>query len=193
MTTIAFSGSIGPVPIDVVIREKHEATLTITQVPVEVGADMTDHAYVEPCKLSLEIADGAAAETWAALERFQGRREPFTIVTGLKVYTNMLMSLVAAERDETHSGIFNGNIDLQEVLIAETAVVADTGGTTRTSATAGTVADNPNAARTPSPTTTTGTQTQARAASTTSRGDAVTVPVEPASPARQSVLSRLLN
>ncbi len=192
MSTIAFSGSIGPVPIDVIVREKHEASVAITKVPVEVGADMADHAYVEPSKLALEIGTDNPAVTWAALERFAAKREPFTVVTGFKIYTNMLISHIEASRDETYSRILFGKVELEEVLIAQTAVVADTGGSARTSASIN-QADNPNGTRAPTPATVTGTETQARAASTVSRGDAVTAPVAADSPQRQSVLSRLLN
>lgn len=199
MSIIAFSRLIGPVPIEVVMREKHQSSLTITKVPVEVGADMTDHAYVNPATLSLEVADAGAAATWAALERFQSSRVPFTIVTGLKVYRNMLISNIEADRDATHSRILNGKVDLDEVLIANTAVEADPSGGTRSSSTAGGATSgqqggaNSTRAATPTPSTTTGAATQARASGTVNRGPVVTQPVAAATPKRHSILSKLVN
>lgn len=127
MTVIAFSGTIGPVPLDIFIREKHSSDLTITKVPIERGADVTDHAFRQPDKLSIEIAASAAAETFAALKRFQRSRLPFTIVSGLDVYSSMLIEHLEADRDSEHGNILFGKVDLSEIIIADSA--GEEGGT----------------------------------------------------------------
>ena len=50
---VAISRSLGPVPIDVMLQERHLSRLSITRNPIEFGADVTDHAYVEPKELRL--------------------------------------------------------------------------------------------------------------------------------------------
>jgi hypothetical protein len=124
MSVIAFSRAIGPVPLNVVLAEKHFSDITITRNPVEFGADVTDHAYVEPKEVTLEIADGNAAATYAALVAFQESRQPFTLVTGLSVYQNMLIASLEVERDATHAYILKGRADLQEIIIVDTAYAA---------------------------------------------------------------------
>jgi hypothetical protein len=134
---IAFSSIIGPVPIDCIISEKPESTLEITEIAVESGSKITDHAVVMPKKLSLEIASGNAAATYAALERLQESRVPFTMVTGLKIFTNMLVKGIYPERDATYSKVLKARVDLQEIIIVGTSYVADPGGDTSTRGNAG--------------------------------------------------------
>ena len=50
---VAISRSLGPVPIDVMLQERHLSRLSITRNPIEFGADVTDHAYVQPKDLWL--------------------------------------------------------------------------------------------------------------------------------------------
>lgn len=121
MNAIMFSGLIGPIPISVIMRERHESALGITEEPIETGAKVTDHSYVEPKRLTLEFADAGAAATYNALVRFQESRTPFTVVSGLFVYPNMLIKNLSATRDATTSRILDGKADLQEIIIVSTA------------------------------------------------------------------------
>lgn len=125
---IAFSSAIGPVPIDCVISEKLESTLEITEIAVETGSKITDHAVVMPKKITLELANANAAASYNAIERFQESRIPFTFVSGLKVFSNMLVKRLSAERDATFSKILKATVDLQEVILVGTSYVADPAG-----------------------------------------------------------------
>ncbi len=40
---------------DVIISEKHQDTLEITEHPVEIGAEIADHAYKRPAELTMEV------------------------------------------------------------------------------------------------------------------------------------------
>lgn len=127
MVAIAFSRAIGPVPIQCVIREKPISELEITEIPVEFGAAITDHAYPLPKKVTLEIADNGGAATFNALVRFQESRVPFTLVTGLSVFQNMLIKRIEPDRDKDFSTTFRATVDLQEVIIVSTARAAGDG------------------------------------------------------------------
>lgn len=129
MVAIAFSRAIGPVPIDCVITERHSSELSITEIPIEDGARITDHAFILPKKVTLDIANANAAAAYNALVRFQESRVPFTVVTGLFVYTNMLIKALHADRDRQFSSILRCTCDLQEILIVSTAYAADPTGT----------------------------------------------------------------
>lgn len=131
MSAIAFSPTIGPVFIDCVISERPESTLEITEIPVESGVRITDHAVVAPKRVTLDIANHNAAESFRALVEFQERREPFTLVTGLSVFNSMLIKSISTERDASFSTVLRAKIELQEIVIVETAYDpnASSGGT----------------------------------------------------------------
>lgn len=180
MSTIFFSSLIGPVPVAVVMRENHRSSLGITENPIETGANVTDHAYVNPKALSLEFADGNAAATYNALVRFQESRVPFTVVSGLFVYTNMLIKDLSATRDADTSKILDGRADLQEIIIVSTAYTSteaaanDPQSSGRPGGVQSTQSARPTTERAGTPT------TADRAAGTTMRGDAGTVTPAPA-------------
>lgn len=122
---IAFSTAIGPVPLDCVISEKPSSELDITEIAIETGSRITDHAVVMPKKVSLDIATGNAAATLNALIAFQESRVPFTLVTGFKIFPNMLIKGIYPERDATYSTVLRGRVELQEAIIVGTAYAAD--------------------------------------------------------------------
>ena len=130
MPAIAFNRSIGPVQIDCVLAENHTSEIEITEIPIETGARITDHAYVLPKQLTLDIADANAAGAYNALVRLQESRAPFTVVTGLFVYTNMLIKRLDAVRDKTTAKILQCVCDLQEIIIVGTAYAAAPGSVT---------------------------------------------------------------
>lgn len=125
MVAIAFNRLIGPVPIDCVVTESHSSELAITEIPVENGVRITDHAFVLPKKITLDAATSNAAASYNALVAFQESRLPFVLVTGLFVYTNMLIKGLSADRDATFSTVLRCKADLQEIIIVSTSYAAD--------------------------------------------------------------------
>lgn len=194
---ILFSSAIGPIPVSVIMSERHSSTLGITENPIETGAKITDHAYVEPKRLTLEFADANAAGTYNTLVRFQESRVPFVAVSGLYVYQDMLIKSLDAERDARTSRILSGKVELQQVLIVSTAYTStegEAGSQTGTSANNSKKA-NPGGKKSTSaarPTTERATDsvTKDRAAGTTMRGDASPTTVPPTE--NRSIASRLL-
>lgn len=184
MSAILFSHLIGPTPVSVIIREVHESSLGITELPIETGAKITDHSYVEPKKIALEFADANAAATYNALVRFQETREPFTFVSGLYVYSSMLIRALSAERDQVYSQVLNGKCELQEIVIVGTAYAAPSGDETEDSAggKAKGKAGGKDSSRAAKPTAqnTKGAATADRASGTVMRGDSGTTTVPPA-------------
>ena len=125
MSVILFSAAIGPVPIDCVVSERPSTELEITEIPIETGAKITDHAVVMPKRVTLDIASENAAATFNALVRFQESRVPFTLVTGLAVFPNMLIRRIDPDRNAEFSTVLRAEVDLQEVIIVGTAYAAD--------------------------------------------------------------------
>jgi hypothetical protein len=172
---IGFSRAIGPVPLDVVLSEDHTTEIEITSNPIETGAEVNDHAYIMPKRVTLEFANNNAAAIWNALIAFQESRVPFVLVTGLSIYRNMMVKRLNAKRDATFSRILSGSADLQEVIIVDTAYAAAPGGTALPPA------GNPGGALSvlsarPSSSRSIDVGTAIRAAGTIQRGDSPTVP-----------------
>lgn len=134
---IFFSRFLSPLPLDVRISERHEVEVGITENPLENGAVVNDHAFIKPKKLKIEFASGMPAASWQQLVRQTLSRQPFTIVTGLDVYQNVILRLATADVDKSNSRILRGSVELQEVLVAGTSygfTVAGGGGGGLTSA-----------------------------------------------------------
>ncbi len=131
MTCILVSRSIGGIFVDVVISEEHVASMEIAEHPVESGAKISDHAWRMPYSVTLESVIGSdrAVSSYQALLALQEKAEPFALVTGLKVYSNMLVKEITATRDREHSRVLKFTAELQEVIIVDTQASGSTGDT----------------------------------------------------------------
>ena len=144
--------SIGGIQLDAVISETHSNEVSLTSNPVELGAEITDHAVVQPKKLNIvaQVSDtpmGLAAfgqivdlvtglfgtsttdnitrsnAAYNAIIQLQEEREPIEIQTKLKLYTNMIITNVSVQQDKNTSRIVRMSIDLQQVIITESEIV----------------------------------------------------------------------
>ena len=145
--------SIGGIQLDAVLSEGHSNKVRITKNPVELGADIADHAVIEPAKINIlaEVSDtplGTAAfgqivdtvtglfgtstepnitrsnAAYNAMLILQKAREPLEIQTKLRLYQNMLITSINTVQDVDTSRIVRMSIDLEEVFITESEVIA---------------------------------------------------------------------
>lgn len=126
---------------DAVYRVMHSRRLRMTEHPVQSGASISDHAFVMPAKVSLEIGMSDAMDAFSPgvftsnasksvsayeiLVALQQGRQPLTLTTRLDTYTNMLIeSIDAPDSKETRYGlkatvvlgqIFTGTVSAQSV------------------------------------------------------------------------------
>lgn len=186
MSVITFSPNVGPILFDAVLSEDHESELEITGNPIETGAEVNDHAYVKPKTVTVEVADSNAALVYNALIEFQETRIPFFMVTGLRLYRNMLISSIKAQRDRNTSRILRATIVMKEVNIVDTgtAPASEAGGTRGKPGGAKSRTATP-----PSEATAADTTTADSAANTVKRGDTPATTVEPVK--QQSLLKGL--
>lgn len=139
------SRKIGIIVPDVVISEKHSDTLEITEHPVEkptssgAGA-IADHAYRRPSEVVMEVgfAGGGSlldfasnltatpllglspAETYEQILDIQRSRVPFDVVTGKRLYRNMLIRAIEVTTDKTTENVLMAILTLREVIITQT-------------------------------------------------------------------------
>lgn len=131
----------------VVISEKHVDTLEITQHPVEDKAPITDHAFRLPAEVVMEVgfAGGGSLldlletssyglsyrlgpqEIYMQLLELQRSRVPFDVVTGKRLYRNMLMRVLDVTTDKAKENVLSATLTLREVLItsAQNNAIAD--------------------------------------------------------------------
>jgi len=141
--------SIGFIPIDAFTDEDHHSLVTVTTMPVEDGSTISDNAVEEPDELmitgicgpaSLLSPISSAVNVGAAigagvspLQAFTSRpldvdqalyalkhaRQPVTVITGLRVYQNMMIMDYRVRRDKDTGGALVFIIQLRQIIIVE--------------------------------------------------------------------------
>jgi hypothetical protein len=118
---------------------------------VEGGAAISDHAYRQPAGLTIRAAvsdssmrglapdyavavgrqgrltdsdSSDSAEFYARLLELQRAREPFDIVTGKRLYKNMLLTRLSTVTDAASENILSFTAECREVIIVETRLAA---------------------------------------------------------------------
>lgn len=134
------SRRIGLIVPSVVISEKHDDSLEITEHPVEVGSAISDHAFRRPSEVVMQVgfAGGGSLldfldttsiglsaglspkETYQELLDLQSSRVPFDVVTGKRLYTNMLIRALEVTTDRASENILSAVLTLREVIITST-------------------------------------------------------------------------
>lgn len=143
------SRQIGILIPSVVVSEKHSDMLEITEHPVEkptTGSSsgfIADHAYKRPSEVTMECgfagggslldfvdtsAIGLGAwmspkETYQKLLNMQSDRVPIDVVTGKRVYSNMLVRAIEVTTDKTSENVLNCTLTLREVIMSQTQSV----------------------------------------------------------------------
>lgn len=124
--TVITGRNLGGLQFAVVVEEQHEDKLTITEHPVEQGANINDHAYVMPAALTIRAGvsdsagDGAAREMYDKLLELMRKREPFAVVTGKRLYENMLLESVTCTTDAATEKALVVTASCREVIIVRT-------------------------------------------------------------------------
>lgn len=119
---------------DAVLRAEHRRELKTTEHPVQTGAVLTDHAYLLPAKITLEIGMSDAMQSyqtgqWSSdpsksvsafqtLLNLQKGRALLTLSTRLNTYKNVLIqSISAVESDQTRASL-RATVTFVELFVA---------------------------------------------------------------------------
>lgn len=124
---------------DAFLKVDHTSKLTMTSHPVEQGANITDHAYLEPQTITMEIGMSDACVSYVSgqfqqkytrsvsaydtLLKLQAERQPLTVHTRLKTYKNMLIENITAPDDYTTLFGLRVTVTLTEIITAKTQTV----------------------------------------------------------------------
>ena len=138
------AATLASIEVDVVLTESHSRSATITESPIELGSTVTDHINIAAPRLFMEgvLSNRPPTLRQLTLQRTSGMlaeerydillllfelREPFTVVTGLRTYENMVFENFNVERDVTTDKIvrFTAELVQLEFAIAEQVPVPD--------------------------------------------------------------------
>lgn len=124
---------------DAPLRLSHDTTLRITEHPVQSGVAITDHSYVLPARLSVEIGISDAMDSYMSgqwgeaksvnayqtlLDLQQTNRMLLTIMTRLNTYDNMVIERIEAPDDfKTKYGL-RALVTFREIIVASLSLSA---------------------------------------------------------------------
>lgn len=118
--------SLGGMTFTVVVQERETSEVTVTDHPIESGASISDHAYIMPQEVSLEVGQGVDSdedtprETLRKLKAIQAAREPVEVYTGKSYYPCMVITSIEVTTDNQTEQVLMANITCREVVIVET-------------------------------------------------------------------------
>lgn len=145
MAVFFVGGSFPLLTFDASLREDHTIENTITDNPIETGGIVTDHVQTQPRVFPLEVvqsltpdsllglASGAFAgvppsltrhiDTWNRLKTAAELRLPFTVITSLEIFTNVVIERLSTVRtaDTTNALIFSMVLRTIEIAIVDEA------------------------------------------------------------------------
>lgn len=118
---------------------RHERKLTITQNPVETGAAIVDHAYVNPSSVTMQIMMSDVHQSiipgqfsdltfrhtsaWSVLKQIQESRIPVDVFTKLGYYKNMLIEEISADDTKETFRALSATVKLTEIPVARIKTV----------------------------------------------------------------------
>jgi hypothetical protein len=123
---------------DAVLRAEHNQELAITEHPTQAGANVSDHAYLLPARVTLEISmsDAVAVYTtqqgitypysddpsksksaYHAFLNLQIQRTPLQLWTRLNRYKNMLVQVIRSAEDFKTINSLNATLIFKQILI----------------------------------------------------------------------------
>lgn len=133
---------LGSVVVTVGLTETHTFSAQVAKHPIEDGSKISDHRTLEPVELKLDgiIGDppkgsaGALAgppapserdvqDAFAALDRLYRSKDAFQVVTGLKVYDNMVVEHLTVTRDKTTGLVVQFTAQLVQIRVVGATTV----------------------------------------------------------------------
>jgi hypothetical protein len=126
---------------DVVEVEETVLETEVTDNPVETGVSIADHAFDKPIKLTITagvsdtpppgkdqdafaaVGSARSVEAYAWLDRARRAHEPFSVQTGLALYSSMLITSLRTKQDKDSSRVLKFTLELREIVYVSTQTV----------------------------------------------------------------------
>lgn len=120
---------------DAFITESHTGSVTVTEHPVQSGANISDHAYNMPDKLTLQISVSDSMDcvitnqfnlgatksvsAYQVIRILKENRMPVSVRTRLYYYRNMIIDSVSVTDDYKSATGLNCTVGLRQIMMAE--------------------------------------------------------------------------
>lgn len=138
-----FSTRKGNYIFDAYFSINHESGLTITEHPVQSGANISDHAYMEAKTLIFEIgmsdvmqdtigkdiskfngdSSSRSVNAYKILKQLQEERLPIEVITRLGTYKNMLIETISTQEDNKTTYGLRATVTLKEIFVVQVTTV----------------------------------------------------------------------
>lgn len=134
-----FNTDIGSFVFDAVFSIEHETYLTITGQPVQTGASISDHAYMEANQVIFDIGMSDVMESivigqfgdnssrsvsaYTVLRALQSQRVPIQVATRLATYDNMLVATLSTVDDNTTATGLRVTVTLQQIIVVQVSTI----------------------------------------------------------------------
>ncbi|GAB6170546.1 hypothetical protein JCM15765_03950 [Paradesulfitobacterium aromaticivorans] len=131
--------NIGGFFFDAFLQVDYSRSLTITEHPVETGASISDHAYINPVQLIMQIGMSDAVKgvvsgqfsqgvsrsltAFQVLAELQQQRIPLNVMTRMGSFGNMLVETISVPDDYTTLYGLKATVSLREVFVATVKTV----------------------------------------------------------------------
>lgn len=131
--------ALGGFVADCVPEERHDDSWVITEHPVEQGSTISDHVYKLPATLTLTYlwdfysqnvskSQSYLKDQYQKLLNIQapdanGNVTPFSVFTGKRSYTNMLVASMSVATDRNTENMLSMRITCKEVILVGTSLV----------------------------------------------------------------------
>lgn len=123
--------NIAGIFLDATLNEDHNYISRVTQFPIESGEIISDHIINEPETLSLSgiVSDSPllflssfnrSTDAFNRLVRIHELKERITVVTGIKVYENMVMTSLSVPRNAESGQSLAFSMEFQKILLDST-------------------------------------------------------------------------
>jgi hypothetical protein len=123
--SLLFNDGASFISIDATTQENHGHALTLTDHPVEQGADITDHARIKPDVLSLDccLTDGAepgrSSAIYERLRLLQDNAVLLTVLTSLRQYENLVLESFSVPRTARDAGGVRFSASFKQVRLVQ--------------------------------------------------------------------------
>jgi hypothetical protein len=139
------SDTIGAISVDATLEEIGTDLLQVTEHPVEAGANITDHSFYRPSEIVLHCGwsnanpksilgvsgnqafaggslnnDDYVSSVYSQLIALQQSLQPFSVLTTIRQYNNMLITSIALTRDKKTSQALMVTVTMKQIIIVST-------------------------------------------------------------------------
>lgn len=134
--------SLGKYIFDAYFDINHESNLAITEHPIQSGANISDHAYMEANKLSFQVGmsdvmqdisdttfnkftegNSRSVNAYQVLRKLQEQRIPIKVITRLWTYENMLIETISAPDDNKTAYALKANVIFKQIFVVNVTTV----------------------------------------------------------------------